>query len=228
MQGTLKVMTIRGVPVFLHWTFLLVLVWMLFVNVSAGNDFRGYAWSFIFFLSVVACISLHEAGHAMAAYRFGIKTKRIVLMPVGDVAGDESFSAKPMQELLICLAGPLVNTIIALLLLFFFPAYKGLWPLHESIGDVASGRFFYHLYILNIAFAVFNLIPAFPMDGGRIFRSFLSIQLSYMRATVVVGIVGKIIGLLFIIVGVIIFNLVLPLIGLFIFFWPKQKSITKL
>jgi Zn-dependent protease len=224
MQGTLKVMTFRGVPVFLHWTFLLVLVWMLFVNVSAGNDFRGYVWSFIFFLSVVACIVLHDAGHAMAAYRFGITPKKIVLMPVGDVAGDESFSAKPIQELVISLAGPLVNSIIALLLLFFFPAYKGLWPMHESIGDVASGSFFYHLYILNIAFAVFNLIPAFPMDGGRVFRSLLSMQLSNIRATSVVRVVGKIIGLLFVVVGIIIFKPVLPLIGLFIFFWPIHKS----
>jgi Zn-dependent protease len=228
MQGTFKVMTVRGVPVFLHWTFLLVLAWMLFVNVSAGNDFRGYVWSFIFFLSVVACIALHDAGHAMAAYRFGISPKKIVLMPVGDVAGDESFSAKPIQELVISLAGPLVNSIIALLLLFFFPAYKGLWPMHESIGDVASGSFFYHLYILNIAFAVFNLIPAFPMDGGRVFRSLLSMQLSNIRATSVVRVVGKIIGLLFVIVGIIIFKPVLPLIGLFIFFWPIQKHGKKL
>ncbi len=228
MQGAIKVITIRGVPVFLHWTFLLVLVWMVFVNVSAGNNIRGYAWSFIFFLSVVACIALHEAGHAIAAYHFGIKPKRIILMPVGDVAGNGSFSAKPTHELFISLAGPLVNTIIALLLLVFFPGYNGLWPLHESIGDVESGRFFYHLYILNIAFAVFNLIPAFPMDGGRVFRSLLSMQLTYIRATAVVVVVGKIIGLLFVVVGIIIFKPVLPLIGLFIFFWPNQKSRKKL
>lgn len=224
MQGAVKVITVKGVPIFLHWTFLLVLAWLLFVNVSAGNDFPGYAWSLVFFLAVVACIALHEAGHAIAARTFGITTKRIVLMPLGDVAGNENFSAKPIDELIIGLAGPLVNAMIALLLLLFFPSYSGLWPLHESIGDVTSDSFFYHLYILNLAFAVFNVIPAFPMDGGRIFRSLLSMHLSYMRAKAVVGTVGKIIGLLFVVVGIIIFKPALPLVGLFIFFWPNQKS----
>jgi Zn-dependent protease len=233
MRGSYKILNIRGISLHIHWTFLLLIGWVLLVNVNAGNNVEQISWSVLFLLAVFACITLHELGHALMAARFGIQAKEIVLLPIGGIASIEKFPDNPRQELAISIAGPLVNIAIAGLLWLLIPNL----PLVENqphLSIMHGHDFLYNLRIVNVALAVFNLIPAFPMDGGRILRALLGLKLNYIQATTIAATVGKIIAVLFIIAGIVLINPILPAIGIFIIFsagaeeyYLRLKSLVK-
>lgn len=174
-----------GIDVFVHWTFSILLVWIFLMHISGGHGAAGGIAGVFFVLALFACVVLHEFGHALTAARFGIKTKDITLYPIGGIASLEGMPEKPSEELLVGLAGPLVNLGIALVIWVYLSATGQLPGLAAVAGsdDMASVPFLWNLLFANVVLAVFNLIPAFPMDGGRVLRSLLSFMMDKSNAT---------------------------------------------
>jgi Zn-dependent protease/predicted transcriptional regulator len=224
MRGSFKIISFRGINLFIHWTFLFVFAWMILVNTRLGSNIEQIVWSLLFIIGVFACVTLHEFGHALVASWFGIEAKEIFLLPIGGIASIEKFPGNPRQEIAISIAGPLVNIIIAFLLLLFLQPVGTIWKIPEGLSITHGHDLLYNLALVNIGLAVFNLIPAFPMDGGRILRALLGFKLNYVRATGIAAIVGKVIASFFIGLGILISNLVLPLIGLFIIFSASMEE----
>ncbi len=226
MRGTFQIAKLFGIPVLLHWSFALIIFWVLYSGYSSGLDSAGTAWLGLMMLSLFVCVVLHEYGHALTARVYGVNTKDIVLLPIGGVARLDSLPDKPIQEFLIAAAGPLVNIAIALVLSITF-----LWtPFAEverqlvNAGSINATTFVPYLIFLNITLAIFNLLPAFPMDGGRILRSLLAIKLGKVKATKVAAIIGQIFAGLFIVGSIYPFqNPVFTLLGVFIFLSAMQE-----
>jgi Zn-dependent protease/predicted transcriptional regulator len=218
MRGAFKIISIRGIRLYVHWTFLFLIGWVVLVNARMGNDIIQLSWSVMFILAVFACVALHEFGHALMAARFGIKARNIVLLPIGGIASIEKFPDNPRQELAISLAGPLVNIIIAGLLWLLFLPGTAFWSMPADASIMHGHDFMANLFIANLALAFFNLIPAFPMDGGRVLRALLGFKLNYIQATAIAAAVGRIIAIGFIAMGILLMNPFLPIIGIFIIF----------
>lgn len=204
MNRSLKLARIAGISIFIHWTFLLLPAWVFYTEFHANHgtgraNFVAAAEAVGFILSIFFCVVLHELGHAFAARRFGIRTRDITLLPIGGVARLERIPEKPGQELVIALAGPLVNVLIAGAL---FPIVIGLQG-SRVLADPASfsGGFLLNLLRANILLVVFNLIPAFPMDGGRVLRALLAFGLNYVRATLIAARVGQAVAIVFAVIA---------------------------
>lgn len=206
---------IAGINIYIHWTFSLLIVWIIYNNVRAGLDTSQIIWSVIFVLSLFVCVTLHELGHALSAKRYGIKTKDITLYPIGGVARLEKMPEKPKQELVVALAGPTVNFIIAILLSPVILRSDLSADESSNVLIIGAHNFLPMLGMLNITLAVFNLIPAFPMDGGRVLRALLAMKLGRVKATQIAAGIGKILAFGFIVMGF-YSNPFLIFIGLFI------------
>ncbi len=171
-------------------------------------------------LVLFLCVVLHELGHALTAKKFNIRTKKITLLPIGGVASLEKMPEKPEQELLVALAGPAVNVVIAILLYLVIPVsdYFSMDPdrIEQLLIAPDFQSFLFYLLIANILLVAFNLIPAFPMDGGRVLRALLSIPLGRVKATAIAASLGQVLAVVFFMLGV-FFNPFLILIALFIF-----------
>ena len=224
MRGAYNIVTVRGIHIFIHWTFLLLIGWVLLVNFSSGNNIEQLSWSILFILAVFACVALHELGHALMAARFGIKAKNIVLLPIGGTASIEKFPANPRQELAISIAGPVVNIVIATLLWLVLLPNTTFTETPKDISIMHGHDFIYNLRIVNIGLALFNLIPVFPMDGGRILRALLGFKLNYIQATTIATNAGKIIAVIFVALGILLINPFLPIIGIFIIFSANTEE----
>lgn len=195
MKQSLQVFTLYGIPLRLHWTFALIFVFVFYKGKSENWSFQEILLETGFVLSLFLCVALHEYGHALMARRFGVSTLDIILSPIGGVARLDRLPAKPQHELWIALAGPLVNIGIALLLgLYFISIPSGLrLQLLQALASQEGSYLFSDipewgiwllgLFVINIALALFNMIPAFPMDGGRILRALLSMWIGRLRAT---------------------------------------------
>ena len=234
MKGVFRIIKIKGISLYIHWTFLLLFGWIALVNAQSGNNVEQLFWSLLFICAVFACVALHEFGHAFVASLFGIKAKSIVLLPIGGVASIEKFPDNPVQELAISIAGPLVNILIAAVLMIFLQPYSPFWESQPDVSITHGHDLIYNLHLMNIGLAAFNLIPAFPMDGGRILRALLGFRMNYVRATNIAATIGKIIAGLFIAFGIIFYNVLLPLIGIFIIisasteeYYLRLKSLVK-
>lgn len=187
MKWSYKIGEWAGIRVNLHITFLLLIGFLLISGLALGTDTPAVLGNIGFILALFGCVLLHEFGHALAARRYGISTKDITLLPIGGLARLERMPADPKQELVVALAGPLVNVVIAALLL----------PV-VTLTDVS---FVERLFSANLALVAFNLIPAFPMDGGRVLRAGLAMKMDYARATRTAATIGQGFAVLFGIVG---------------------------
>ncbi|MGD8747035.1 MAG: site-2 protease family protein [Balneolaceae bacterium] len=228
MKGSLLLGKVAGIKVQVHWSFFLLIVWVLFVGVLSGTSTAGIFWNIIFVVVLFGCVVLHELGHALTAQRFNIQTQKITLLPIGGVASLEEMPDDPKQELFITLAGPAVNLIIALLLYIVIPFdfFQGLnqQQIQEFFSEISSRNFLFLLFYANIVLAAFNFIPAFPMDGGRILRALLAMRMGRVRATQVAARLGQFVALLFFFFGL-LYNPFLALIGVFIFFGAQGENI---
>jgi stage IV sporulation protein FB len=188
MSWSISLGRIAGTEVRIHLTFFLLLAWF-----GAAAGMRGGQAAAIdavvFVLAVFACVLAHEYGHVLTARRFGIGTRDITLLPIGGVASIERMPENPRQELLIAIAGPAVNVVIAFLLFAFFGADAS----PDKLAAVEDQKidFITRLALINVMLVLFNLIPAFPMDGGRVFRALLSMWLDRVRATQVAAAIGQ-------------------------------------
>jgi Zn-dependent protease/CBS domain-containing protein len=191
MSWSFSLGRIAGTEVRIHFTFLLLVAWYA---IAAG--FRGGQAAAIeatlFILAVFACVLAHEYGHVLTARRYGIDTRDITLLPIGGVANIERMPDRPSQELVIAIAGPAVNVVIAIVLIVLF----GRTFTPERIAEIEQGRldFVTRLISVNVALVLFNLLPAFPMDGGRVLRAVLAMRVGRLRATQIAAIVGQIVA----------------------------------
>jgi Zn-dependent protease/predicted transcriptional regulator len=219
MKGSLSLGKIAGIRLQIHWTFLFIIAWVIFVETRKGSDTSTIALTILFVLTIFVCVVLHELGHSLMARRYGIQTRKITLLPIGGVASLEKMPDEPKQELLVALAGPAVNVVIALLLWpFVRPVDRFLDPDNlEALQSVSPSNFLFYLFFTNIILVVFNAIPAFPMDGGRVLRALLAMRLDRVRATQIAANLGQIIAIGFFILGF-LSNPFLIFIGLFVFF----------
>lgn len=199
MKWSFKLGRFAGIDVYLHATFLLLLAVVGGLEVLARGSVAVAVQSVLFFCAVFGCVLLHEYGHALTARRFGIRTRDITLLPIGGVARLERMPDRPQQELWVALAGPAVNVVIA--------AVLGLWLLVFRTGGVfqglqiGSGPYVERLLLINLLLVAFNLIPAFPMDGGRVLRALLAFRMDYARATRIAASLGQAIALVFAFLG---------------------------
>jgi Zn-dependent protease len=188
MRSSLKIASISGIEVRIHLTFLLFLVWIWFGYYEIAGV-GGATQGVLLFLALFACVLLHEFGHAFAARAFGIQTADITLLPIGGVARLNRIPDEPWQELVVAVAGPLVNVVIAAALLFVIHEAAPLDQL-ESIENPRI-ELLTQLASVNIMLVKFNLIPAFPMDGGRVLRALLAMAMPYSRATWIAARIGQ-------------------------------------
>ncbi len=213
--------TLAGIPVFVHASFSILLVWVAISHLRRGDGTAAILAGLLFTLSIFGCVVLHELGHALVARRFGVRTRDITLLPIGGVARLESMPEKPTHELLVALAGPAVNLLIALVLLGVLLFLHG--PMGPEGLQVASGPFLTRLLWVNVALAVFNLLPAFPMDGGRVLRSAFALRLDRTRATELAARIGQAMALLFGVLGL-LYNPFLVLIAIFVWMGARAEA----
>lgn len=212
-----KLGRIAGIDVRLHWTFLLLLGWIAFSFAMQGDGIRSALWGSALLLSVFGCVLLHELGHALAARPFGIKTRDITLLPIGGLARLDRMPREPRQELWIAIAGPLVNVVIAAGLFGVLYSLNRVQPVvPETLVTGTTVGFIANLMWLNVVMVLFNLLPAFPMDGGRVLRAVLGFVTDYSRATEIAAATGQAMAILFAVAGLFI-NPWLLLIALFVF-----------
>jgi Zn-dependent protease len=195
MGSSFTIGRIAGVDLKMHVTFLLLLVWVAYRDWSYGGPVVA-AYGVALVLAIFGCVVLHEFGHVLMARRFGIPTRDVVLLPIGGVARLEYFPTKPRQELSIALAGPAVTLAIAVAL-YAFLLFFGAGPMGVGSLMTFGGGFLENLLVVNVYILVFNLIPAFPMDGGRVLRAVLASRLGMLRGTRIAATVGKGIAVLF-------------------------------
>lgn len=224
MRGAWRIATAAGIGIYVHWTFLLLPAVvaaqaLLSSKADAASRMSTAVFNVSLVLAVFVCVVLHELGHALMARRFGVRTRDIVLLPIGGVARLERIPRHPVQELLIALAGPAVNVVIAAML------GAGLLAAGAMRGDAlafvtAEGGlgFVPALAGINIVLVMFNMIPAFPMDGGRVLRALLAMAIPYERATSIAARVGQLVALGFAILAVVSMNVFLLLVAAMVFF----------
>ncbi|MGH9582643.1 MAG: site-2 protease family protein [Bryobacteraceae bacterium] len=199
MRWSWKIGRFFGIDLYIHATFWLLILWVVIAHWIAGHNSRAIASGVLFILVLFACVVAHEFGHALTARHYGIATKDIVLLPIGGVSRFERLPDDPWQEFCVAIAGPIVNVAIAAgiyLALFLTGGFKPVTAL-----SIAGGPFLERMLAANVLLAVFNLIPAFPMDGGRILRALLATRMDHRRATQTAAAVGQGLALVFGLVG---------------------------
>jgi Zn-dependent protease len=233
MRWSIRIATVAGIGIFVHVTFILLVILFFAQFLQQGGV--GYAvQATLTVLALFGCVILHELGHALTALRFGVKTRDITMLPIGGVARLERIPEEPIQELLIAIAGPAVNVVIAAGIFVILKAFG--WSNSWDIEEISRPRlgvepFLRNLLTMNVGLVVFNLIPAFPMDGGRILRSLLGFFLDHVAATRIAARVGQILAVGFALLGLGAFgvppNPIIVLIAVFVFLGATGEAATK-
>ena len=229
MGNSLKIARIWGVDIQIHWSFILILFYGAFLfGRNASNLAAGAIYGVIVILLLFVCVVLHEFGHAIMAKYFGVNVPHITLLPIGGVAQLERMPRKPMQEFLIAIAGPAVNFALAavllpaaLLVVSMSMRTGTMWALISALMRTAQsmsvGGLLLTLAGTNLLLGIFNLLPAFPMDGGRILRALLALRLQYVPATRIAVLIGRGMAILFAIWGISGGGIFLLLVAFFVY-----------
>ncbi|HWZ90785.1 MAG TPA: site-2 protease family protein [Polyangiaceae bacterium] len=230
MKWSLRIARVSGIDVRVHATFAFAVAYFAYGFGAPPNGPRGAAFGALLICALFVCLTLHELGHSLVAQRFGVEVSEILLLPIGGVARLTSEPKKPVHELLIALAGPLVNVVIACALFAVLLRFAPDSPLPEHdlsrLAEPSPLGLVRWLFLGNVSLAIFNMLPALPMDGGRVFRALLSLAIGRSRATRIAAGVGQLIAL-----GLIAYGLtqnsgnssILALIGLFVFVGAAQE-----
>ncbi len=223
MRWSIYMGKISGIKLFLHWTFIFFILWLIINAVRNGSSGNQVMLMLMFVLSVFVCITLHELGHALMAKRYKYDTRDITLLPIGGMARMDEIPENPAHELAVAVAGPAVNVVIAAILAPFVFS-NGFAPL-DIMTELDTWRaFLYNLFAVNLWLVIFNLIPAFPMDGGRILRAIVTmVTKNRLKATNIAATIGKITAVIFFVVGA-FGNFMLSIIGIFIFLMAHSEN----
>ncbi|MDQ3792656.1 MAG: site-2 protease family protein [Actinomycetota bacterium] len=220
MGGSIKVGRAFGIDVKVHWTFLLLLAFFGFTAYQNSGSLGSALITVGVIVALFVCVLLHEYGHSLVAQRLGIEIADITILPIGGLARLKSLPEKPWDEVKIAIAGPLVNVVLAPLFFGVALLLGGGLTMPPNIleGVQSAAQVFVYLGFINVALVVFNLIPAFPMDGGRVLRGLLATRLGPVRATDISSAVGQFFAAAFFLIGLLSGNLLLALVAVFIFF----------
>lgn len=234
MRWSFRIGRLFGIDVFVHATFLLLLAWIVLGSYLATQNWAVAVDQLIFVVLVFTIVVLHEYGHALTARAFGIPTRDITLLPIGGVARLERMPEKPSQELLVALAGPAVNVVLAVLCYAWASAdgtlAEGLArasapaPPEDMVRPLIVTSLSVRLLAINVGLVAFNMIPAFPMDGGRVLRALLAMRLDYVRATRIAAVIGQSLALTFGFLGLLSGNFMLMFIALFVWIGAAQEA----
>lgn len=220
MRWSWKIGEYAGIAVYVHATFLLLVGWIALLHWVQMGTLSAVLQGVLFILLLFGCVLLHEFGHALTAKRYGIRTRDITLLPIGGVARLERMPEKPVQELWVALAGPAVNVVIFLVLYFLLRAKSALMSIEP---DMVHGSLWSRLMTVNLFLAAFNLLPAFPMDGGRVLRALLAMRMDYVQATNIAAALGQGMAFLFGFLGLFL-NPFLLFIALFVWIGAAQEA----
>jgi Zn-dependent protease len=226
MGGSFKIIRLFGIDVKVHWSFFLLLAFFAFLGYQGAGNVIGAVVTTALIAMLFLSVLLHECGHSLVAQRLGIEIPDITLLPIGGVARFNSLPDKPIDEVKIAIAGPLVNVVLAPVF-YAMGVALGADPLDVTspLGGFAStGQFFVYLGVINVALVVFNMLPAFPMDGGRALRGLLAIRLGRQRATNIASTVGQVFAGAFFVIGLLVGNIILALIAVFVFFGAISEA----
>jgi len=221
MKWSIKIGRFAGIYVYMHVTFLILVSWVALVHWRQDQSIAAVFAGVMFILTVFLCVVLHEFGHALTARRYGIKTRDIILLPIGGVARLERLPTNPLQELWVALAGPAVNVVIALGLFAWLSLTASFEPIQKL--TVTTGPFVERIMAVNLFLVAFNMIPAFPMDGGRVLRAILATRKEYSRATQIAASIGQGIAILFGFIGL-FYNPFLLFIAFFVWIGAAQEA----
>jgi Zn-dependent protease len=222
MKKSLKIGSVAGIGIFLHWTFLLLVAALFGVYAWQTASTAAALAGIALVLAVFACVILHELGHALTARHFGVPTRSITLYPIGGLARLERIPSDPIKEFWIAVAGPAVNVAIAAVLAAGLLALGR--PFETAVLSDPGSHVLSTLLWINLALAGFNLLPAFPMDGGRVLRALLAMRQDYAQATQTAANVGQGMAILFGLIGLVNFNPILLFIALFVYVGAQQES----
>jgi len=232
MGESFRLLTVRGIDIRVHITFPLIIVWaILQFGVFSGQGLNGAVFGVIVTLLLFAIVVLHELGHSVAAQRYGVPVTQIVLLPIGGVAQLQRIPENPVQEFVIALAGPAVNGIIAVVLYLAHVVFGIGGALGGDtmglLAGIARGGIdavFDYIFAVNLFLAIFNLIPAFPLDGGRVLRALLATRLDYGRATAIAVNIGQTLAAIAGLLGFLNGDFFLILVAIFVYMGAGQEG----
>lgn len=230
MNYSLHIGRYAGIPVKIHWTFGIMILFIAGYGISNGVVGMDLVRFMALVFTLYFCVILHEYGHALSARRYNVATIDIIISPIGGLARLEKLPEKPLHEMIVAIAGPLVNVAIVLVL------GVGLWIAHsgdmsiftsadilDKTSEVTFSDYVVAVIGLNLVLFLFNLIPAFPMDGGRILRALLSIKLGRARGTYIASIIGRVLAVIFIILGILMSQYMWAFVGYFVFMMARKE-----
>ena len=230
MSWSIKLFKVRGIDVKVHLTFVLILIWAAYIwSNNTGAGIQGALFGVVATLLLFVAVTLHELGHSFQALKFGVRVRDITLMPMGGLAQMEKIPEKSSEELRIAIAGPLVNFAIAGVLVILGALLQvrsiiSLEELSQSIGQVSWSGMLAYLTMANLALGLFNLIPAFPMDGGRVLRALLAMRMDFTKATQIAANIGQGLALLLGVWGFMSGSYTMVLIAIFVWIGAGQES----
>jgi Zn-dependent protease len=229
MRSSYRLFSIRDIAIRMHITFPLILIWAAIqFGVTASNPIAGAAFGIVVILFLFAIVTAHELGHSFAALRYDVPVKDIILLPIGGVASLEKIPEKPREELVVAIAGPAVNFVLAIILGIVAVAgnlaITGPTSIITDLERITVEGVFSYIFIYNLFLGIFNLLPAFPMDGGRVLRALLATNMPYKNATSIAATVGKGMALLFGLIGFLGGGLFLILLAFFVYIGAGQEE----
>ncbi len=226
MGGSFRIGRAAGIDVKVHWTFFLLLLFFAYLGYTGAGGVLGALITSGVILALFVCVLLHEFGHSLVAQRLGIEVPDITLLPIGGLARLKNLPERPIDEVKIAVAGPLVNVVLAPL--FFIAALllgADLLRPANILEEVGSfGQVLVYMGFINVALVIFNMLPAFPMDGGRVLRGLLATRLGPIKATDIATTVGQVFAAIFFFIGLTAGQFILALVGVFIFFGASGEA----
>ncbi len=224
-RGSLTIAKLFGIPVRIHWTFLLLLAWVIYDGGTQGGSLAAGLAAAALTIAIFACVLAHEFGHILVARAFGVGTRDVTLLPIGGVATLDRIPDRPTEELAIAIAGPAVNVVIvALLVPFLLVAVPGGFSVDsaEKAGPLVG--FLAKVATINIFLVLFNALPAFPMDGGRVLRAVLALMMDHVKATTVAAAIGQLLAIGLGVLAVVTKQPLLVILALFVFNGARSEA----